>query len=81
MYNCNKSQNSPFDLKKFANCSVMRTDADLISKCGHRFKKTVSFHDIVQFIDEENIVTYLSFDCGITFYREAPTKVERINRS
>ena len=40
-------------------------------------KKTVSFDDTVHFIDEENIVTYKDFDCGITFYHETPTKTER----
>ena len=43
-------------------------------------KKTVSFDDIVHFIDDENIVTYKDFDCGITFYHETPTKIREINR-
>ena len=34
----------------------------------------------MHFIDEENIVTYEDFDCGITFYPEAPTKIRQINR-
>ena len=29
----------------------------------------------------KNIVTYVDFDCGITFYPEAPTEVDRIIRS
>ena len=37
------------------------------------FQKTVSFDDIVHFIDEEDIVTYEDFDCVITFYTETPT--------
>ena len=43
-------------------------------------KKTVSFDDVVHFIDEENIVTYVDFDCGITFLPETPTKIRQINR-
>ena len=42
------------------------------------FKKTVSFDDIGHIIDEENIVTYVDFDCGITFYAETPTRVREI---
>ena len=38
-----------------------------------------SFDDILLFIDE-NIVTYVYFDCGITFYPETPTKFRQIYR-
>ena len=31
------------------------------------------------FIDEENIVTYVDFHCGVTFYPETPTKFRQIN--
>ena len=34
----------------------------------------------MNFIDEENIVIFVDFDCGITFYPETPTKVRQINR-
>ena len=34
----------------------------------------------MRFIDEENIVTYVDYDFGYTFYTEAPTKVGQINR-
>ena len=34
----------------------------------------------MHFIDDEEIVTYEEFDCGITFYRETPTKIREINR-
>ena len=30
---------------------------------------------MVHFIDEENIVIQVEFDCGFIFYPEAPTKV------
>ena len=39
-------------------------------------KKTVSFDNVVHFIDEEDIVTYEDFDCGITLYPETPTKIK-----
>ena len=42
-------------------------------------KQTVAFDDVVHFIDKENIVTYVDFDCGITFYPETPTKIRQIN--
>ena len=31
-------------------------------------------------IDEEDIVNYEDFDCGITLYPETPTKIKEINR-
>ena len=40
-------------------------------------KKTVSFDDIVHFIDEENMVTYVDFDCGITFSLKILQKLDR----
>ena len=43
-------------------------------------KKAVSFDHIVHFIDKENIVIFVEVDCGIIFYREAPTKVGKTNR-
>ena len=58
----------------------MRPGDDLIPNWGQTFKKTVSFDDIVHFIDEENIVTYVDFCCGITFYPETPTKIRQIKR-
>ena len=33
----------------------------------------------MHFTDEENIVTYIDFDCGITFYPQTPTKIKQIN--
>ena len=58
----------------------MRPEDDLISNCGQNFKKTVSFDDIVHFINEEDIVTYDDFDCGITFYPETPTNIREMSR-
>ena len=34
----------------------------------------------MHFVDEENIVTFVDFDCGITFYTERPTKNRLITR-
>ena len=34
----------------------------------------------MHFIDEENISTYVDFDCGTTFYPETATKKKQINR-
>ena len=38
------------------------------------------FYDIVHFIDKDDIVTYVEFDCGITFFPENPTKISEIER-
>ena len=80
MYNYKKSGLSPYDPTKLAIYSILRPEDDLISNCGPNVKKTVSFDDVVQFIDEENLVTYVDFDCGITFLPETPAKIRQINR-
>ena len=80
MYNYNKSGLSPYDPTKLAIHSILRPEDDLISNCGSNVKKSVSFDDVVHFIDEENMVTYVDFDCGITFFPKTPTKISQINR-
>ena len=80
MYNYNESVLSLYDPTKLASHSILRPDDDLLSNCGPNVKKTVSFDDVVHFLDEENIVTYVDFDCGITFLTETPTKIRQINR-
>ena len=80
MYNYNKSGLSLYDPTKLAIHSILRPENDLISDCGPYVRKMVSFDDVVRFIDEENIVTYVNFDCGITFLPETPTKIRQINR-
>ena len=80
MYNYNKSGLSPYDPTKLAIHSILRPEDDLISNFGPNVKKTVSFDEVVHFIDEENIVTYVDFDCSITFLPETPTKIRQITR-
>ena len=80
MYNYNKSALSPYDPTKIAIHSILRLEDDLISNCGPNVRKTVSFDDVVHFIDEENIVTYVDFDCGITFFPKTPIKIRQINK-
>ena len=80
MYNYKKSVLSPYDPTKLAIHSILRPEDDLITNCGPNLKKTVSFDDVVHFIDEENMVTYVDFDCCITFFPETPTKIRQINR-
>ena len=75
-----KTQVSPYDPTKLAIHSILRLEDDLISNCGPNVKKTVSFDDVVHFIDEENIATYVDFDCVSTFLQETPTKIRQINR-
>ena len=55
----------------------LRPEDELISNCGQNFRKTISFDDIVHFIDEKNIVTYEDLGCGIAFCPETPTKSDR----
>ena len=80
MCSCNKTQVSPYDPKKLAIQFILHPGDDPISMCAQSFEKTVSFDDIVHFIDEENIETYVYFEYGITFYPETPTKISQINR-
>ena len=80
MCSYNKNQVSPYDPTKLAFHSILRPEDDHISNSDQNFKKTVSFVDIVHFIDEDDIVTYEDFDCGITFYHETPTKIRETNR-
>ena len=80
MYSYNKSELSPYDPTKLAIHSILRPEDDLISNFGPNVKKTVSFDDVVHFIDEENIVTFVDFDCGFTFFPETPTKIRQNNR-
>ena len=75
-----KTLDSPYDPTKLAIHSILQPQADLKSICGHIFKKTVSFDDIVHFIDNKNIVIYVDFDSGIVLYPEARIKVGQINR-
>ena len=80
MYNYNKSVLSPYDPTKLAIHSILRPEDDLISNCGPNVEKTVSFDDVVHFFDDSNMVSYVDFDCGITFFPETPTKIRQINR-
>ena len=80
MCNYKKSHNSPYHPTKLAIYSILLPEDDLQSNCGQNIKNLVSFNDIVYFVDEENIVNYVDFDCGITFYTETSTKNRLINR-
>ena len=80
MYKYNKPVLSPYDPTKLAIQSDLRPEDNLKSNCRPNNKMTLSFDDVVHFIDEENRVTYVDFDCGITFFPETPTKIRQINR-
>ena len=80
MYNYNKSVLSPYDPTKLAIHFILCPEDDLISNRGPNLKKTVSFDDVVHLIDEENMVTYVDFDCGFTFFPETSTKIKQIKR-
>ena len=45
-----------------------------------RRSKSLCFDDVVHFIDKDDMVTYVDFDCGFTFFPETPTKIRQINR-
>ena len=76
----NKTQVSLYDPTKLAIHSILRPEDSLLSNCAQNFKTTLSFDDIWHFIYDENFMTYVEFDCGITFYHETPTKFRQIYR-
>ena len=80
MCSYNKTQISPHDPTELAIHSIFHPEDDLISNCGPNFENTVSFDDIVHFIEEEDFVTYEDFDCGIISYPEIFTNIRQINR-
>ena len=80
MYNYNKSVLSPYYPTKLAIESLLRPEDDPVLNCGPNVKLIASFDDAVHFIDNENMVTDVDFDCGITFFTETPTKIKQINR-
>ena len=80
MCSYNKTQASIYDPTKLTILSFLRPKDDLISNCGPNIKKTVSFDDVVHFNDEEIMVNYVVFDCGITFFPETPTKIRQSKR-
>ena len=68
MYNYKRNQVSPYDPTNLEIHYILRPQDDLISSFAQSFEKTISLDDIVHFIDEENTVNYVDFDCGGTFY-------------
>ena len=80
MYNYNKTQVSPYDPAKLLIQSIFCSKDDVVSNCCQKFEKIASSDDIVHFIDEENIATYVDFDSGISFYPETPTKIRPFKR-
>ena len=72
-----KTQFSSYNPTKLAKHSTLRPEDDLMSNFGHKFKRTVSLDNIVHFIDEENVVTYENFDCGISSTLKLLQKTDR----
>ena len=69
-----------YDPTKLEIHSILRPEDDLVSNCGPNVKKTIPFDDVVHFVDEENMMSYVDFDCGNTLHPETPTNIRQINR-
>ena len=80
MLNHIANQDSLYDPQELAFHPFLRPQVNRTSKCGHSFKKTVSFDDKVKHIADENIVTYVDFVFCVPLQLEALTKLERISR-
>ena len=78
IYNSNENRVSPYDSKKLAVNSTLRPEVVFMKNWGRNWKKTVYFDDMVHVIEEENIVTFVVFDCRINFYPEASINVKPI---
>ena len=76
-YKYNETHDSPHGPSKLA--FFRGPEIEFLRNCGNIFKETVSFDDIEQSNDEENIVTYVDYVCGFNIYSEAPTEVNHIN--
>ena len=81
VYNYNKSVLSPYGPTKLAIHSIFCVRKMILYLIVFRIwkKKSVSFDVVVHFIDEENMVTYVDFDCGIKFFPGNPTNFRQIN--
>ena len=80
MYNYNKNKESHHDLLKPALFSISLQEVDFTSSYYDNSRKTFSFDDTVHSIDEDKIMTPVDFDCGNTFYSQAPTNLIRISQ-
>ena len=76
MYHHNESALSPYDPTKLAIQSFLRPEDNFLSNYVPNVKKTDPFDDVVHFKDKENIVTFVDFGYGTTFYRETSTKTK-----
>ena len=65
MFNYISAEDSSFNPTKLAIPSTLRQEVDLISNYGENIKKVVSYKNMVCFSDEDNIKSYVDFDCGI----------------
>ena len=74
-----KTHVSPHDPTNHAIHSILRPQDDPTSNCGENIRKTVSLYYIALSIDDENIVTFVDNDCGITVNPGKPTKIRLIN--
>ena len=72
--NYGSTQDSLFYPRKRAILSILRPQVDVISSCGDKFEKKVSFEDMVHFIDE-NVMTYVVFHRGIFSTQRLPQKL------
>ena len=77
--NYNATRDSPHDRKKLQSCSILHPEVDRKEICGC-LKTTISFDDMVHYIDAENILTFVDFECCIFFYSKASTRFKCIDR-
>ena len=80
MCNYHKTKVSLHDPTKLAIDSILHPNDYLISVFGQKFRKTVSFDDIVHFIEEDNFLTHVGFDSGVTFHPQTATKIRQSSR-
>ena len=70
MLSYKSAADSVFDPKKLTSHSFLRPEVHVMSNCSYNFKKLVTSDNTVCFIDDNNILSYLKFDCGIPLHLE-----------
>ena len=70
MLSYKSAADSLFDPTKLTNHSFLRPEVHVMSNCSYIFKKLVTSDNTVCFIVDNNVVSYVKFDCGISLHLE-----------
>ena len=80
IFNINSAKDYAFDPTELAIHSILRHEVNFIPNCGCIFNKTVPFDNMVCFIDEDNLMSYVSLVFGKNLHPEASRKNIHMNQ-